>query len=151
MKLIIYYVVALVANIVSAIAFRSHLNITALSAVPAILTALMIFQAFYFKNNDPEEGFSTAYSLNSEYNDKDFAVMSQYSFKALFIVLPFMLPFVFFGNWIKLVSIFVYIIGFIAGPIFYRMKHKNEVNERVDKEKDELKEQKAKEELGKWK
>ena len=151
MKWIVYYVTAIAANIISVVVFREHLNITELSAVPAFFIALMIFQAFYFKNEKSENGLSTAYSANSEYNYKDFAGMSQYAFKALIAVLPLMLPFIFFGAWIKLVSIFVYLIGLVGGPVVYRIKHKNEVNERINKEKDELKEQKAKEELGRWK
>lgn len=147
--MIIYYCITIIANIVAAIVFHKSINITALSAMPLFLIALMIFQAHIFKNEKVENGFRTAYGSNLTADEENKMLDSDSSF--LFATIPWMIPFVlFFPSIVKVLSILVYIIGLVGGLILYRVKNKGEIVYRMDVEEKELQEQEKKEQLGKW-
>lgn len=150
MKLVIYYGAVILANIVSAIVFHEHLNITLWSAFPAALMLVMIFQVSYFKHDTSEKGFSTAYG--SGYTHEEEKNVTRYITNALLYFMPLLVPFIlFFTSYAKLISILLYATALIVGSLVYRIKHKDDLNERVNQEKKALEEQKRKEELGDWK
>ena len=57
----IYYLIAVVANVIAAVAFHKNINISVLSILPLVFIALMLFQAALFKKVKTENGFRTAY------------------------------------------------------------------------------------------
>lgn len=150
MKLIIYYVLAVSANIVSLFVFKNHINVSAVSMIPLILIILAVFQSVHFNKQSETNDFSTAYG--SGFNDNEQAQISKYTSKALLIIIPFMIPFVlFFVSPLKAVSIFIYILGLIIGPVVYRIENRDKLRHRINSENKELEEQKKREELGEWK
>ena len=148
--MIIYYCITIIANIVAAIVFHKSINITVLSAMPLFLMALMIFQAFIFRNEKVENGFRTAYGSNLTAAEENKLLSSGSSF--LFATIPWIIPFIlFFSSFVKVLSILVYIIGLVGGLILYRIKNKGKIVNRIDAEEKERQEQEKKEHLGKWK
>ena len=148
--MIIYYCIAILANIAAIPIFFEYINISALSIVPLFLIALMIFQALLFKNEKVENGFRTAYGSNLTADEENKLLSSGSSF--LFATIPWMIPFVlFFPAIVKVLSILIYIIGLVGGLILYRIKNKGKIVNRIDAEEKERQEQEKKEQLGKWK
>ena len=148
--MIIYYCIAIIANVVAIIAFYKNINITGLSIVPIFLIALMIFQALMFKHEKVENGFRTKYGSNLTADEEN--AMQSVGSKFLYATIPWMIPFiVFFSSPIKLISVLVYIIGFVGGSILYVLKNKNKITDRMSAEEKERQEQEKKEQLGKWK
>ena len=149
LTMIIYYCITIIANIVAAIVFHKSINITALSAMPLFLIALMIFQAHIFKNEKVENGFRTAYGSNLTADEENKMLDGGSSF--LFATIPWMIPFIlFFPSIVKVLSILVYIIGLVGGFILYRIKNKGKIVNRINAEEKERQEQEKKEQLGKW-
>ena len=148
--MLIYYCITIIANLIAIIAFYKNINITGLSIVPLFLIALMIFQALMFKHEKVENGFRTKYGSNltaDEEND-----MQSVASKFLYAAIPWMIPFiVFFTSPIKLISVLVYIIGFIGGSLLYVLKNKNKITDRMSAEEKDRQEQEKKEQQGKWK
>lgn len=150
MKMCIYYCITILANIVSVIIFYESINITAMSALPLALIALMIFQAVMLKNEKAESGFKTAYASNLTPDEEN--AMSSSGSTFLLAAIPLMIPFIiFFSSAVKALSIIVYIGSLLGGGIFYRLKNKDKIKNRIENENKELKEQEKKEQLGKWK
>ncbi len=148
MKFIVYYIVAVSANIVSVLVFRNYINISVMSTIPLILIVLSVFQAVYF--NKHNELNTTAYGSGFTKNEE--AELSKYTSKSLLSVIPVMIPFIlFFDSLLKIISVLLYIFGFIAGPVIYKIKHRDDLNSRINREKKELEEQKKREEMGNWK
>jgi len=148
--MLIYYCIAIIANVVAIIAFYKNINITGLSVVPIFLIALMIFQALMFKHEKVENGFRTKYGSNLTADEEN--AMQSVGSKFLYATIPWMIPFiVFFSSPIKLISVLVYIIGFIGGSVLYVLKNKNKITDRMSAEEKERQEQEKKEQLGKWK
>ena len=148
--MLIYYCIAIIANVVAIIAFYKNINITGLSIVPIFLIALMIFQALMFKHEKVENGFRTKYGSNLTADEEN--AMQSVGSKFLYATIPWMIPFiVFFPSPIKLFSVLVYIIGFIGGSVLYVLKNKNKITDRMSAEEKERQEQEKKEQLGKWK
>lgn len=148
--MLIYYCIAIIANVVAIIAFYKNINITGLSIVPIFLIALMIFQALMFKHEKVENGFRTKYGSNLTADEEN--AMQSVGSKFLYATIPWMIPFiVFFSSPIKLISVLVYIIGFIGGSVLYVLKNKNKIIDRMSAEEKERQEQEKKEQLGKWK
>lgn len=148
--MLIYYCFAIIANVVAIIAFYKNINITGLSIVPIFLIALMIFQALMFKHEKVENGFRTKYGSNLTADEEN--AMQSVGSKFLYATIPWMIPFiVFFSSPIKLISVLVYIIGFIGGSVLYVLKNKNKITDRMSAEEKERQEQEKKEQLGKWK
>lgn len=150
MKWILYYCAMIAINIVSAIFFREQINISAMSGIPIFLIALMVFQSNYFIKDIPDKGFDTNYGGGYTHEEK--VHLLQYTSRSLMITIPLLFPFIlFFPNVAKVLSVIVYVAGFIAGPLIYRIRHRHELNSRVNAEQEELAKQKQNEELGKWK
>ncbi len=150
MKWMIYYFSTIFINIVAAIIFHEHINISVMSIVPIFVLVLMLFQGLYFRNEKIENGFRTAY--NSNLNEDEENSILDYNSNSLFIAIPFLVPFVlFFPSGAKLISLLIYALGFISGGIVFRIKNKDTIHKRFEAEKEELKRQKENEELGKWK
>lgn len=148
--MLIYYCIAIIANVIAIIAFYKNINITGLSIVPIFLIALMIFQALMFKHEKVENGFRTKYGSNLTADEEN--AMQSVGSKFLYATIPWMIPFiVFFSSPIKLISVLVYIIGFIGGSVLYVLKNKNKIIDRMSAEEKERQEQEKKEQLGKWK
>ena len=150
MKMCIYYCITILANLISVIVFYKNINITAMSALPLALIALMIFQAIMRKNEKAERGFKTAYASNLTPDEEN--AMSGIGAMLIFAAIPWIIPFViFFSSPVKALSIIVYIFSLLGGGIFYRLKNKDKIKNRIENENKELKEQEKKEQLGKWK
>lgn len=150
MKRILYYGATVATNVACAILFHEHIHISDLSVIPLFLIALMLFQANYFVKDIPDKGFATNYGGGYTHEEK--AVLLQYASKTLIGTVPLLFPFIlFFPNATKVLSVVVYIAGFVTGPVVYRFKHRRELNNRAHTEKEELARQRRNEELGKWK
>ena len=148
--MIIYYCITIIANIVAAIVFYKNINVTVLSVMPLLLIALMIFQALLFKNEKLENGFKTAYGSNLTADEENKMLDSGSSF--LLATIPWMIPFIlFFPSIVKVISILVYIVGFVGGLILYKIKNKGRIINRMDAEEKERREQENEEQLGRWK
>ena len=148
--MVIYYCITILANIAAIPIFFEYINISALSIVPLFLIALMIFQALLFKTEKAENGFRTNYGgklTDAEENGMNLSIS-----KFLPATIPWMIPFViFFPSVVKVLSIFVYVIGFGGGAVLYKLKNKDKITSRMQAEENERREQEKKEELGKWK
>ena len=148
--MIIYYCITILANIAAIFIFHKNINISALSIIPLILIALMIFQAYFFKKEKVENVFRTTYRSNLTDNEENNMLNSASTF--LLATIPWMIPFIFFfPSFVKILSVLVYIVGLIGGLILYRIKNKGKIIDRIDVEEKERQEQQKKEELGKWK
>jgi hypothetical protein len=148
--MVIYYCITILANIAAIPIFYEYINISALSIVPLFLIALMIFQALLFKTEKAENGFRTNYAgklTDAEENGMNLSIS-----KFLPATIPWIIPFViFFPSVVKVLSIFVYVIGFGGGAVLYKLKNKDKITSRMQAEENERREQEKKEELGKWK
>ena len=148
--MVIYYCITILANIAAIPIFYEYINISALSIVPLFLIALMIFQALLFKTEKAENGFRTNYArklTDAEENEMNLSVS-----KFLPATIPWIIPFViFFPSVVKVLSIFVYVIGLGGGAVLYKLKNKDKITSRMQAEENERREQEKKEELGKWK
>lgn len=148
--MVIYYCITILANIAAIPIFYEYINISALSIVPLFLIALMIFQALLFKTEKAENGFRTNYAGKLTYAEENGMNLSISKF--LPATIPWIIPFViFFPSVVKVLSIFVYVIGFGGGAVLYKLKNKDKITSRMQAEENERREQEKKEELGKWK
>ena len=148
--MIVYYSITILANIIAIFIFRKNINISALSIIPLILIALMIFQAYFFKKEKVENGFRTTYRSNLTDNEENNMLNSTSTF--LLATIPWIIPFIFFfPSFVKILSVLVYIVGLIGGFILYRIKNKGKIVDRIDVEEKERQRQEKKEQLGKWK
>ena len=148
--MIIYYSITILANIIAIFIFHKNINISALSIIPLILIALMIFQAYFFKKEKVENGFRTTYRSNLTDNEENNMLNSASTF--LLATIPWITPFIFFfPSFVKILSVLVYIVGLIGGLILYRIKNKGKIVDRIDVEEKERQEQEKREQLGKWK
>ena len=144
------FALPILANIVAIIAFHKSIQINALSVLPIVFIALMLFQAALFKKVKTENGFRTAYG--SPFTAEEENGMSNSAATALYAAIPLMIPFIFFfPPAIKVLSAFVYAVAFIVGLFAYRIKNRDALKERFDKEETERREQEEKESLGEWK
>ncbi len=147
---VIYYCITLLANIALLFIFGKHLSISAISLVPVCLIAISAFQAMYFKKEKTDDGFSTAY--DSGFTHKEENTLMRYASYSLLATIPLLVPFVFFfGTFVKIFSVFVYIAGFAFGLVLYRIKHNSQLRHRIDEETKRLNEQNKREKEGKYK
>ena len=148
--MIVYYSITILANIIAIFIFHKNINISALSIIPLILIALMIFQAYFFKKEKVENGFRTTYGSNLSNNEENNMLNSASTF--LLATIPWIIPFIFFfPSFVKILSVLIYIVGLIGGLILYRIKNKGKIVDRIDVEEKERQEQEKREQLGKWK
>ena len=117
----IYYWIAIIINVVATFVFYQYINITVVSLIPIILLAIMIFQANYFKREKAERGTRTTYGSSLTENEE--SEMMKCAGKGIFLVLPWMIPFIlFFPSIIKGLSLLLYFAGLIIGALMYRFK-----------------------------
>ena len=146
----IYYFVTGIADLIAVIAFYKCINITVLSILPLFFIALILFQAAIFKKEKWEKGFRTRYG--SDFTEEEENAMSDFAATALYTAIPLMIPFIFFfPSAIKFLSVLIYLIALIAGIFTYRIKNKDALKGRFDKEETERREQEKKESMGEWK
>lgn len=147
----IYYLIAIVANIIAVVAFHKNINISALSILPLVFIALMLFQAALFKKVKTENGFRTAYA--SPFTAEEENGMTDFASTALYAAIPLVIPFIFFfPPAVKVLSAFIiYAAAFAVGLFTYRIKNKDAIKGRFDKEETERREQEKKESMGEWK
>ena len=147
----IYYLIAIVANIIAVVAFHKSINISVLSILPLVFIALILFQAALFKKEKIENGFRTAYG--SPFTAEEENGMTGFAATALYAAIPLMIPFIFFfPSAVKvLLSFIIYALAFAAGLFTYRIKNKDALKDRFDKEETERREQEKKESMGEWK
>ena len=146
-----YYLIAIVANIIAVVAFHKSINISILSILPLVFIALILFQAALFKKARSENGFRTAYG--SPFTAEEENGMSDFAATAMRAAIPLMIPFVFFfPSAIKVLCAFIiYAVAFAGGLFTYRIKNKDALKDRFDKEETERREQEKKESMGEWK
>lgn len=148
--MILYFCLMLIGNIIIAIICHQNITITAFSLIPLLLIGIMIFQAHYFKSDEAKNSFGTAY--HSGFTHKEEGEMSVMASKTILGTIPFMIPFIlFFPAPIKACSIIVYLVSFGIGPVVFRIKNRDNLNQRTSNEAKELLTQIKKEELGNWK
>ena len=155
MKLIIYYALMLVVNILSVVLFRDSISIDFFSVLPAFLIILMCIQASMFKVDMHISSVGdTAYSTSNTVRLTDEELKKQYEYLkySFYILIPFVVTFIFFfDSYLKLLSVIVYIFAYILGGIIFIIKNGKSIKKRFESEKEELSKQKQNEELGKWK
>jgi len=148
--MVIYYCITIIANIIAAIAFQKSINITGLSLIPSFLIALMFFQALIFRNEKVENGFRTAYGSNLTADEENKKLSNGSNF--LLGIIPWLIPFIlFFPSFIKVLSVFIYLIGLVGGLILYNIKNKKNISNRMNAEETDRQHQEKKEKSGKWK
>lgn len=147
----IYYLIAVVANVIAAVAFHKNINISVLSILPLVFIALMLFQAALFKKVKTENGFRTAYG--SPFTAEEENGMTDFASTTLYAAIPLMIPFIFFfPSAVKVLSSFIlYALAFAVGLFAYRIKNKDAIKDRFNKEETERREQEKKESMGEWK
>ena len=147
----IYYLIAIAANMIAIVAFHKSINISALSILPLVFIALMLFQSALFKKEKIENGFRTAYA--SPFTAEEENGMTDFASTTLHAAIPLMIPFIFFfPSAIKALSSFIiYALAFAVGLFAYRIKNKDAIKDRFDKEEAERREQEKKESMGEWK
>ena len=149
MKYFIYYVVTTTINIIIASVLKSYIILSKLSFVPVFLLLLSIFEAIYFHNNSEKTDSDTNYSLNSyRLQKKEWTTFSEYMMIGFLLSIPLYIPFVIFFDWLKLLSILIFLLSFILSSAIFKLRFRKQLNANKLKEKEELKSQKAKEELG---
>ncbi len=149
--MLIYYLATVVINIVAIIVFHKNIQINALSVLSIVFIALMFFQAALFKKVKTENGFRTAYG--SPFTTEEENGMTDFASTALHAAIPLMIPFIFFfPSAVKVLASFViYALAFATGLFTYRIKNKDAIKDRFDKEETERREQEKKESMGEWK
>lgn len=147
----IYHLIAVVTNVIAAVAFHKNINISVLSILPLVFIALMLFQAALFKKVKTENGFRTAYG--SPFTAEEENGMTDFASTTLYAAIPLMIPFIFFfPSAVKVLSSFIlYALAFAVGLFAYRIKNKDAIKDRFDKEETERREQEKKESIGEWK
>ncbi|MBQ3013925.1 MAG: hypothetical protein IJD75_02145 [Clostridia bacterium] len=149
--MLIYCIAAALANMIAIALFHKSIQINALSVLPIVFIALMFFQAALFKKVKIENGFRTAYA--SPFTAEEENGMVDFASTALHAAIPLMIPFIFFfPSAVKvLASFIVYALAFAVGLFTYRIKNKDAIKDRFDKEETERREQEKKESMGEWK
>ncbi len=150
MKWLIYHVASITVEILCVVMLPQYICITSLSLVPVAMILLTILQVCLFKDSQQEEGFSTAYG--SDLNAQEQRTWTQDMRFFLMLSLPWQFAFVmFFHSPVKLLSCLWYLAFFVAGSIAFRVKHGKQIGKCQQTQRDELEEQRKREELGKWK
>ncbi len=150
MKWLTYHVVCVAIGILCGVLMPQYINVTATSIVPIAMILLTILQVLLFKDGQQEEGFSTAYG--SDINAKEHHTWTHYMRVSLVLSLPWQFAFViFFPNAVKFLSCLWYVAFFVAGSVVFRVKNRKQIKHRYQAQRDELEEQRKREEMGKWK
>ena len=121
--LIIYLIICLAVNGIFLFLFNDSVVITKNSLLPLMLLFLMIFMGAYQYYNRGKFDFNS--NNYSDLSEEEWEKVSIYIFRSLIICAPLNLPFVFFfATYYKFLSILIFLIGFVGGPIYYKLKNK---------------------------
>ena len=139
-------------NVLLLLIFNEYINLHRLSVIPAFLASLMFFQIALFNGNTKNDTASdTAYSIGNMIRLTDEEQKSQYSYlkHSFLLCVPFEVPLIFFlPSYCKMMGVFFYVCAYIIGGAVFKIKNGKAIQERINKEKKELEEQKKREELG---
>ena len=150
MKRLIYHAISLAVVAGCAILMPQYIHITTISLVPVAMILLTVLQVLLFKDGQQEEGFSTTYGADT--NAQEHNTWTQYMRSSLMLSLPWQCIFVlFFPDAVKFLSCLWYVIFFVGGSVAFRIKYGKKIGDRHRAQRDELEEQRKKEEMGKWK
>ncbi|MBQ4071023.1 MAG: hypothetical protein IJD51_01235 [Clostridia bacterium] len=151
-RLIIYYACHIVLNITFLLMFTEHIELHILSALPAFLIILMLFQITLFKVTAKNDTVGdTAYSVGNTVRLTEEEQACQYSYlkHSFLFCIPFEIPLIFFlSSYWKLIGIVPYILAYIIGGVVFKVIRGNAIQERINREKKELEEQIRREEIG---
>lgn len=142
-KLGFYYIAHLIINILLLVFLWDKVNIDLLSLLPLFVIAFMGLQILVFKSFEKDSAANSAYPIANTASLTENEQSNLYSCITLsfFILLPFEIPFIFFFAYAKFFSAIPYAFAFILGRIIFRIKHEKAVRERLENEKNELKDQ----------
>ena len=121
--MILYYLVIFLSTVMTAVIWPININITPLSLIPLLLILLMAFQAWFFRSEQTDSGFSTAYGweIPAEEQNRRAKAMSI----TLRWAIPLQLPLiVFFSSAVKLISIVIYFLSITATPLITALRAK---------------------------
>ena len=151
-KLGLYYAIHAVINAVLLIAFHNSIVIQHLSTAPIVLIAIMLFNLLLFKEQIEKKTYygDTAYSESAtRLNFEEQKAANAYFRLVFLLMLPFEIPFIFFlPSYFKLFCLIPFVLAYALGGLIFRKKMGGRVKARLDAEKQELAEQKRREELG---
>ena len=121
--LLLYIILSLIANGIFLFVFRKNIIIGKSSLLPLLLFLLMVFIGINQYYNRGKYDFNS--NNFSECTEEEWEKVSVYIFRSLIIFAFFNIPFIFFFNtYVKILSLFTVYIGFIGGPIYYKIKNK---------------------------
>ena len=145
-KLSIYYGCHLAIDLILLIVFNNYINLHILSLLPIFFVVLMIIQILVLKDDTASD---TTYSVGVGLTKQEETCQRSYLRHAFLLSIPFEFPLVLFlPSYLKLICIVPYILSYILGSIVFRFKMSKQIQDRMDREKNELEEQKRREELG---
>ena len=151
-KIGLYYVIHAVINAVLLITFHNSIVIHYLSMAPLVLIAIVLFNLLLFKEQTEEKTYygDTAYSESAaRLSFEEQKEANAYFHLSFLLMIPFEIPFIFFlPSYFKLFSLVPFILAYVLGGLISRKKMGERVKARLDAEKQELAEQKRREELG---
>ncbi len=149
MKYVFYYLVTATVNIIIAVVFRNHIILSEFSFVPAFLLLLSVFEAVYFYNSRERSDYDYNYSLESyRLTNEEWTVFTKYMMNGFSLSIPLYIPFIIFFNWLKLISVLIFLFCFVLSSAAYKLRFRKQLQAHKLKEKSELERQKAKEEWG---
>lgn len=152
-KWLIYYIITFTSWFSVAFIFKEYTDVHSFwPLVPAFFMLLSFVLTVYYYRDDIKENIDIESSPKPDLNYQEQYDLSMCQHMSYGISIPFYLPILFFvPNFFKFSSIVVFVITIFGGPLFFRIKYGKIVKMRIYKERTELKTQKEKEELGKWK
>ena len=155
MKRAIYFIITTILNIAAIAVFFDRINLAYLSLTPLLLIGVTLYQIMIFRNVRSTPDGRNAYSTgsSSRLTDEETDRLNDCSATSLMIAIPLYVPFIFFfPSGVKLLSLAIYFAAFLGGSIYFRLSHHGkELRSRLENESTELKEQQAREEMGKMK
>ncbi len=150
--MIIYYVICLILNFISAFVLRDYLNLGYTSAVPLVVLVILAFWAFFYNEQKTKKTMGdTAYTVSGErFSEEEQKALYACLSKSACMLIPLCVPFIlFFSGAVKAVSVVFVFVTIVLGRLIFNVKYSNAVKERINKEQKELEEQLKKEENGK--
>ena len=151
-KIGLYYTIHALINAVLLIVFHNHIILHYLSVAPIVLIVMMLFNQLFFKERTEEKTYygDTAYSPSeTRLSFEEQKEANAYFRLSFLLMIPFEIPFVFFlPSYFKLFSLIPCILAYVLGGLIAHKKMGKRVKARLDAEKQELVEQKRREELG---
>ena len=114
--MILYTFIVVLTTVLAAILWPRDIRITPFSLIPVMLALLMALQAWFFRNEPIDPGFSTAYGWDIPPKEQNKRLKSMSL--TLRLAIPLQLPLIlFFPSSIKLISIALYLLSIIAAPL----------------------------------